>query len=157
MTTCAQASSVESVPREFRVVVVPLIQNDQGEYLICKMPGDRGVFPGKWGLPGGGIEKGERMEEALMREVREELGIAVTDVKPLFFKDGEFTKCFAGGKRRPVYMIFLIFSCLCISDTLKLNEEFCDYAWVAPPLLPTYDLNETTIETFKQAGIVSLP
>ncbi|MGH9906048.1 MAG: NUDIX domain-containing protein [Pyrinomonadaceae bacterium] len=46
---------------KFRVVVVPLIQNGLGEYLICRMPKDRGVFPSQWGLPGGGIEDGERM------------------------------------------------------------------------------------------------
>ena len=36
-----------------RVIVCPVIQND-GEYLLCKMASDRGVFPGQWALPGGG-------------------------------------------------------------------------------------------------------
>ncbi|MEB3743134.1 nucleoside triphosphatase NudI, partial [Escherichia sp. Ec20190506] len=56
-----------------RTIVCPLIQND-GAYLLCKMADDRGVFPGQWAISGGGVEPGERIEEALRREIREELG-----------------------------------------------------------------------------------
>ncbi len=56
-----------------RTIVCPLIQNE-GHYLLCKMAPDRGVFPGQWALSGGGVEPGERIEEALRREIREELG-----------------------------------------------------------------------------------
>ena len=45
---------------ERRVIVVGLIHNGRGEWLLCKMPAERGVFPGQWGLPGGGIEPGSR-------------------------------------------------------------------------------------------------
>ncbi|VEB56789.1 Pyrimidine deoxynucleoside triphosphate (dYTP)pyrophospho hydrolase YfoO [Salmonella enterica subsp. enterica] len=54
-----------------RTIVCPLIQND-GCYLLCKMADNRGVFPGQWALSGGGVEPGERIEEALRREIREE-------------------------------------------------------------------------------------
>ena len=56
-----------------RTIVCPLIENE-GHYLLCKMAADRGVFPGQWALSGGGVEPGERIEEALRREIREELG-----------------------------------------------------------------------------------
>lgn len=138
---------------QFRIVVVPLVQNEHGDYLICKMPNDRGVFPGKWGLPGGGMEKGERMNDALRRELREELGIEIDHIKPLFFKDGQHRKSFADGSQSEIYMVFLIFSCRAASSRLKLNPEFTDYAWVAPGSLRSYDLNSATIETFKEAGI----
>ena len=49
---------------QFRVIVVGIVQNELGEYLICKMPQGRGVFPGQWGLPGGGIEEGENELDA---------------------------------------------------------------------------------------------
>ena len=55
-----------------RTIVCPLIEN-KGHYLLCKMAADRGGFPGQWALSGG-VEPGERIEEALRREIREELG-----------------------------------------------------------------------------------
>ena len=39
-----------------RLIVVPVIRDAQGRLLLCKMAGDRGVFPGQWGLPGGGVD-----------------------------------------------------------------------------------------------------
>jgi len=47
-----------------RLIVVPLIRRADGRYLFIKMPLHRGVFPGQWGLPGGGVEEGERIEDA---------------------------------------------------------------------------------------------
>ena len=58
-----------------RIIVVGLVRDQGGRLLLCKMKPDRGVFSGQWGLPGGGMESGEKMEEALRRELREELGI----------------------------------------------------------------------------------
>ncbi|MDX8478613.1 hypothetical protein RFN28_08975 [Mesorhizobium sp. VK24D] len=46
-----------------RIIVCPLIENDCA-YLLCKMPSDRGVFSGQWALSGGGMEPGEKIEEA---------------------------------------------------------------------------------------------
>ena len=142
-------------PIQFRVIVVALVQNARDEYLICRMPKDRGVFPGQWGLPGGGIEESERMETALRRELREELGIEVSDIKPLFFKDGQHRKSFADGSLREVYMIFLIFSCRATSSDLRLSPEFSEYAWVRGSALGDYNLNSATVETFRQAGVIS--
>lgn len=57
-----------------RTIVCPIIQND-GADLLSKMADDRGVFPGQWALSGGGMEPGETMEQALRREIREELDL----------------------------------------------------------------------------------
>ena len=69
-----------------RTIVCPLIENE-GHYLLCKMAADRGVFPGQWALSGGGVEPGERIEEALRREIREELGekLILTHIAPCAF------------------------------------------------------------------------
>jgi nucleoside triphosphatase len=139
---------------QFRVIVVGIVQNEFGEYLICKMPKGRGVFPDQWGLPGGGIEEGEMMEAALRRELREELGIEISDIKPLFFTDGQYRKSFPDGTQREVYMIFLIFSCKAISPELVLAPEFSDYAWVRQESLMSYELNSATIATFQQTAII---
>ncbi len=137
----------------WRIIVVAVIQNSAGEYLICKKPVRRGVFPGQCALPGGGIEPGERMLDALRREVREEVGLEIEDIRPLFFKDGEYPKLFPDGSRQDIYMVFLLFSCRALNNEVRLGEEFEEFAWVKSDELPKFDLNEQTRDTFAQLGI----
>jgi len=136
-----------------RVIVVPVIRNELGEFLICRMPADRGVFPGLWGLPGGGIEPGETMLDALHREVREELGLAVVRAHPLFFKEGRYTKRYPDGSMREVHMIFLLFECRVDGTEVSLNEEFEEYTWIAPEELGRFPLNDETRDTFLRMGV----
>ena len=133
-----------------RTIVVPLITNPHGEYLICKMSSVRGVFPGQWGLPGGGIEPNEQMYDALHREIREELGIRIENITPWTFRDDLKIKTYAHDKKEEVYMIYLIFDCLTTNTEIILNDEFEEYAWVKPEQLTNYDLNEATKLTFQQ-------
>lgn len=135
-----------------RVIVVGLVHNHLGEVLICKMPPTRGVFPGQWGLPGGGLETGETLELALRRELREEIGIEITGIEPLFFTDGLYTKIFPDGNRQEIYMVFLVFNCLACSREITLNSEFETFAWVSSDSLKDFDLNIETRKTFQRAG-----
>ena len=146
-----------SAPGSPRVVVVPVIRDADDRVLLCKMPPHRGVFPGQWGLPGGGVEPGERPAEALAREIREELALELTDAKPLFFSDGRYAKLLPDGTRREMDMIFLLYDCRTSSTDPKLNEEFAEHAWAAPAELPRYDLNAATIATFRRLGWLSPP
>lgn len=63
-------------------VVAGLIFKDK-RLLACQRRAD-GAFPLKWEFPGGKIESGEAPSEALTRELREELGIDVDDMKEVF-------------------------------------------------------------------------
>ena len=66
-------------------VVAAIIQNDAKEYLITqRMPGAR--YGGFWEFPGGTLEVGETPEEALTRELKEELNISVK-LKGLFWHE----------------------------------------------------------------------
>ena len=137
-----------------RVIVVALIHNQHGEYLLCKKPSDRGVFPGEWGLPGGGIEPGETLQQALRREVREELGLELDSCEPLFFTDSAYLKTFPDGKRQQIYMIFLLFRCLAAPGSIRLNPEFEQAAWVPQDLFSSYRLNRATVDTFSRLGLL---
>ena len=140
-----------------RIIVVPVIRDAEDRILLCRMAADRGVFPGQWALPGGGIEPGESLLEALEREIREELGAKLVTAEPLFFKDGVFEKTFADGTRRPIYMVFLLFDCRISDEPLRLNEEFIDSAWAAPADLGGFDLNVATVDTFRRLGLLGSP
>ncbi|HCU0002927.1 MULTISPECIES: nucleoside triphosphatase NudI [Citrobacter] len=138
-----------------RTIVCPLIQND-GCYLLCKMADDRGVFPGQWALSGGGVEPGERIEEALRREVREELGeqLVLSDITPWTFSDDVRTKTYADGCQEEIYMIYLIFDCVAANREVKINEEFQAFAWVKAEDLGSYDLNIATRKTLTLKGLL---
>lgn len=59
------------------VGVGALIFNDQGQFLITKRGPQAKNERGKWEIPGGAVEFGETLEQAIKREVQEELGISI--------------------------------------------------------------------------------
>ncbi len=135
-----------------RIVIVAVARNARGEYLICKMPDDRGDFPGQWGLPGGEMADGERMDEALRRVMLEDAGLEVTDIVPLFFTDDLREKAGGDGQRRS-YVIQLFFECWVPNERVKLSPRLEDHAWASAEDLPSHDLNAPTLETFRQLGV----
>ena len=137
---------------ETRTIVVGLIWNQKQELLLCKMPDNRGVFPNQWGLPGGGIDPGETMSEALRRELKEEIGINVDRFEPALFKDGTYEKHFPDGSKRNIYMIFLIFHCFIDEQQITLNEEFSTYQWVSESQIMDYEMNVETRDTIQKVG-----
>lgn len=139
-----------------RIIVCPLIENG-GAYLLCKMPSDRGVFPGQWALSGGGMEAGEKIEESLRREIREELGDAleIADVTPWTFRDDIRTKTYPDGSTEEIYMIYLIFDCRASNRDIAINDEFEDFAWVSPGEFEAFDLNAATRVTLRAKGLLA--
>jgi 8-oxo-dGTP diphosphatase len=55
----------------------------QGLVLLAKRSPGRKAYPGLWSFPGGHVEEGESLAEALERELREEIGVIPIDYKPL--------------------------------------------------------------------------
>lgn len=92
------------------------------------------------------------MEEALRRELMEELGIEIEAIEPAFFKDGLYQKTLPGGSKKPVYMIFLLFHCTARSEHLRLNEEFSEYRWVGEDEVAALALNKETVDTLARLG-----
>lgn len=101
----------------------------QGKYLVLKekLPSSDEV----WDLPGGKIEYGESPEEALLREVKEELDLTVEVIKPVgmyyFFTQGEKDQ-----------IICHVFLCEVLGDEIKIDtsknpadEEFVDIRWLS--------------------------
>lgn len=63
-------------------VVVGLVVNEQNQIIVAKRPKDK-PLGNYWEFPGGKIETGESAEQALSRELYEELGILIHESKYL--------------------------------------------------------------------------
>ena len=61
-------------------VVAAIIQDEHGNYLACKRAPHKQAA-GKWEFPGGKPEDGESLENALVREIDEELGVQIKVVR----------------------------------------------------------------------------
>ncbi len=62
-------------------VAAAVLQRADGTFLLAQRPPDK-IWAGYWEFPGGKIEPGETPYHALVRELREELGITVTTAYP---------------------------------------------------------------------------
>ena len=66
----------------FIVNTSAIITNKQGKILIIQRSLKEDVYPGYWGIPGGTLDKIDtNLEASLRREILEEVGIEVSDIK----------------------------------------------------------------------------
>ncbi|MCX6822409.1 MAG: NUDIX domain-containing protein [candidate division SR1 bacterium] len=63
--------------QSFGIAVKGLIQNPEGKYLIIYKSDLDEVNPNDFDIPGGRINRGEKIEDALHREIKEEVGLKV--------------------------------------------------------------------------------
>lgn len=110
-----------------QVDVKAVIRNSEGKYLIVREK-DR------WQAVGGRLEKGEKLEDGLRREVLEETGISSIEVGKVIHVDEWFAK--PEGEFKHIVAIFFI--CDVKQSGVKLSEEHNAYEWVMPEELETY-------------------
>ncbi len=67
-------------------VAVGVLIREDGKMLLASRPEGK-PYAGYWEFPGGKIEPGETVHEALVRELREELGVEVLDSTPWFVRE----------------------------------------------------------------------
>ena len=70
-----------SEPRRPVDVAVGVLIDPQGRFLLTSRPAGK-VYAGYWEFPGGKLEAGESVAQALKRELHEELGITIGAVQP---------------------------------------------------------------------------
>lgn len=88
---------------ELMMVVAAALIDAEGQVLLQRRAAGR-AMAGLWEFPGGKMEAGERPEAALVRELDEELGIAVdpADLAPIAFASAD-----NGGR----HMLLLLYAC----------------------------------------------
>lgn len=137
-------------PRDHPVATVgALIANPRGEVLL--------VLTHKWrhtyGIPGGKIEKGEAAGAALRREIREETGLAISDVEFVLVQD-----CIDAPEFHVPGSHFLLFNYTARSrgTRVRLNGEALSYLWVEPRQALALHLNRPT-RTLLEAVLARSP
>jgi len=112
--------------RPRKLVVAALIHDAHGRVLLTQRREDQ-PMPLYWEFPGGKIEAGESPEEALIREIREELGIEITIgaiYEVLFHRYPEFD------------LLMLVYACA--ADDPPRAVEVKALAFVEPARLGDY-------------------
>lgn len=112
-------------------VVAVALTDAQGRVLIAQRPFDK-EHAGLWEFPGGKIEPGESPEAALVRELREELGVTVVaeHLEPLTFSS-------AGRGAR--HLLLLLYRCTAWQGEPHALDAAA-IRWVPPAALVDYDM-----------------
>jgi 8-oxo-dGTP diphosphatase len=85
-----------------KVIAAIILENDKGEFLLYLRDNKPDIpFPDHWDLIGGHVEEGETPEEALVREVKEELDIDLREY--VFYKKYE---CLTGDAYENIKYIY---------------------------------------------------
>jgi mutator protein MutT len=65
------------------IEIVNAVLLRDGRVLLARRSAARKAYPDLWSFPGGHVERGEGLEQALHRELREEVGIVPSEYRPL--------------------------------------------------------------------------
>lgn len=100
-----------------------LIFNPEGKLFLMKSH----KWKDSYTVPGGHIELGERIEDTLRREIKEETDLDIYDIEFLLFQEFIFDDSFWLDR----HFIFFDFTAKTDSSNVTLNDEAQDYIWVS--------------------------
>ena len=137
-----------------RITSTAIIHKD-GKYLLAQRNFNKKAFPGKWTVPGGGLEVDDyinlpasgagqwynAIESSLRREIKEETGLEVGKLN--YLVDIAFIK------PDGVPVVILSYWTDYKSGKVKLDEDNVKYAWVTVKKAENYDLIEEILEEIK--------
>lgn len=121
-----EAESGEEPERKQLVVATGILRRKDGWILLLKRSGDHKTFQGFWQLPEGKIEFGESPQEALDRELEEEVGRKSGSPELLEVHSGLLA---VGGTA--YHVIRVIFE-VGWEGRVKLSKEHVRHRWVLP-------------------------
>jgi 8-oxo-dGTP diphosphatase len=117
--------------KPFKLSVKVIIKDDRDRLLILKRSMKSKGNPGKWDLPGGKLDPGERFDETLIREVYEETGLEIKIQHIAGTAESEMDTAI---------IIYLIMDAKLVAGKVRLSDEHDDYVWIRNDQFPKTDL-----------------
>ncbi len=120
-----------------RVALKAVIVNDEDKILLLREAStyEEGTNVGRYQIPGGRLEPGEKWEDGLHREVAEETGLTVEVRKPLYV--GEWHPVIKGTQNQ-IIAVYVI--CESSHKKVQLSEDHDAYVWVSAADYSRYDV-----------------
>ena len=142
----SDAANVRTYPTRPFLAVSAAIFRD-GRVLIVRRA--RPPAHGLYTLPGGGVELGETLEQAVIREVREETALDVMPVELVGFRQA-ITRDGEGRVER--HFVILPFAARFLGGNVALNEELAEAHWLDPKALGALKTTEGLAEIVAAAA-----
>ena len=121
--------------RPFLAVSAAIIRGDR----VLLTQRARGPANRVWTMPGGVVEAGETLSEALVREIEEETKIKIEPVALAGHRE-VVVRDASGRPER--HFVIMCFASRWVSGEPQLNEELADARWVQLSELPQYETTE---------------
>jgi 8-oxo-dGTP pyrophosphatase MutT (NUDIX family) len=114
-----------------------LVFNDEGHVLL-----QRRIDSGNWAMPGGTMELGETLGDAVVRETREETGLDVklTGIVGIY-TDPRHVIAYADGEVRQEFVV--VFSARVVGGQLAVSDESTEVAWVDLADVPDLQMDDS--------------
>ena len=128
---------------ETRTIVVAVVEK-KDQILFGRKEKDRGPYPNKWLVLGGGVEKNETYEEALHREVKEEANIEIEIIEKMCIdEDIEPNK-----HGIPTKYTFHTYKCKYISGEVKAGDDMAILQWIDKDKIKDLDMCKPSKKLF---------
>jgi 8-oxo-dGTP diphosphatase len=107
---------------EIKIIPVVCAIIEQDNLVLCALRSEQMSLPGKWEFPGGKLELNELPEDALIREIEEELNVSIEIVESLQISDYSYV---------PGKVIRLIpFKCVIQNNEIPVAADHAELRWV---------------------------
>ena len=119
-----------------------LLKNEKNEYFLIARPEGK-PRAGTFELPGGKVENGETPEHAMVRELREELGISVReeDMIPVTFLSYAYEEC---------HVVLFFYEIKTWQGEISFLEGQPEAVWINIKDFPKHPISEADVILFKR-------
>ena len=125
-----------------RAVVTGLIIDAENRLLLLKSE----EWGGRYVIPGGKIRYGERIVDALKREIKEETNLTVDEIEFLFIAES----IMSAERREKNHAIYLIHRCKRAGGEVRLNHESQSFTWASVQEALSLPINSTSRSTLEK-------